>query len=46
MDLGFAMQARCLERVAGRTLGADACLLPVPADIDRAVASAFLDLNR
>ncbi len=46
MDLGFAMQARCLERVAGRTLDADACLLPVPADIDRAVAGAFLDLNR
>ncbi|WP_439617293.1 adenosylhomocysteinase [Shinella sp.] len=46
MDLGFAMQARCLERVAGRTLGADACLVPVPADIDRAVAGAFLDLNR
>lgn len=46
MDLGFAMQVRCLERVASRALGADACLIPVPVDIDRAVANAFLDLNR
>ena len=46
MDLGFAMQARCLERVAGRSLGAEACLIPVPADIDRAIATAFLDLAR
>lgn len=46
MDLGFAMQARCLERVASRTLGAEACLVSVPADIDRAIAGAFLDLNR
>lgn len=46
MDLGFAMQARCLERVAARTLGRESCLIPVPADIDRRIASAFLDLNR
>lgn len=46
MDLGFAMQARCLERVASRTLDASACLVPVPADIDRAIATAYLDLNR
>jgi len=46
MDLGFAMQALCLERVASRVLGSEASLVPVPADIDRAVACAFLDLNR
>ncbi|MCV3768132.1 adenosylhomocysteinase [Rhizobium sp. TRM95796] len=46
MDLGFAMQARCLERVASRTLGPDDCLIPVPTDVDRLVATAFLDLNR
>ncbi|MBW9118229.1 adenosylhomocysteinase [Rhizobium cauense] len=46
MDLGFAMQALCLERVASRVLGSEASLVPVPADIDRAVACEFLDLNR
>jgi adenosylhomocysteinase len=45
MDLGFTLQARCLERVA-RGLGAGHCVVPVPADIDAAVASAYLALNR
>lgn len=42
MDLGFAMQARSLERVAGRhdelPLGAQ----PVPDDINRSLARAFV----
>lgn len=46
MDLGFALQARCLERVAAQTLDASSCVVPVPSDIDAAVASAYLDLNR
>ncbi|WP_445680503.1 adenosylhomocysteinase [Radicibacter daui] len=46
MDLGFTLQARCLERVARGNLGAEACVVPVPADIDAAVASAYLALNR
>ncbi|QFY59161.1 adenosylhomocysteinase [Rhizobium grahamii] len=46
MDLGFTLQARCLERIARRGAGADACVVPVPADIDAAVASAYLDLAR
>lgn len=46
MDLGFALQARCLERVAKGGLGKEACIIPVPADIDAMVASAFLDLVR
>lgn len=46
MDLGFALQARCLERVAARKLGREACVVPVPADISEQVASAYLDLNR
>ncbi|EJK80107.1 adenosylhomocysteinase [Agrobacterium sp. SHOUNA12C] len=46
MDLGFALQARCLERVAKGGLGKEACVIPVPADIDAMVASAFLDLAR
>jgi adenosylhomocysteinase len=45
MDLGFALQARCLERVA-RGLGPGHCVVPVPADIDAAVASAYLAMNR
>ncbi|WP_395674672.1 adenosylhomocysteinase [Inquilinus sp.] len=48
MDLGFTLQARCLERVAkgGAGAGAESCVVPVPADIDAAVASAYLDLAR
>lgn len=47
MDLGFTLQARCLERVAkGEFQGFDHCVVPVPADIDAAVASAYLDLHR
>jgi adenosylhomocysteinase len=45
MDLGFTLQARCLERVA-RGIGPGHCVVPVPADIDAAVASAYLALNR
>jgi adenosylhomocysteinase len=45
MDLGFALQARCLERVA-RGIGRGHCVVPVPADIDAAVASAYLALHR
>lgn len=46
MDLGFALQARCLERVAGGKLDHTSCVVPVPVDIDAQVASAYLDLNR
>jgi adenosylhomocysteinase len=46
MDLGFALQARCLERVARGGLGEESCVVPVPRDIDAAVASAYLALNR
>jgi adenosylhomocysteinase len=43
MDLGFALQARCLEAVATGKAGADSCVVPVPPDIDSAVATAYLD---
>lgn len=46
MDLGFAMQARCLERVARGGVGPESCLVPVPPDIDAAVAEAYLALHR
>ena len=46
MDLGFTLQARCLEAVARGRAGAEQCVVPVPKEIDRAVAEAYLALNR
>lgn len=43
MDLGFALQSRCLEAVATGAVGPDSCVVPVPAAIDAAVANAYLD---
>jgi adenosylhomocysteinase len=43
MDLGFALQARCLEAVARGAVDAASCVVPVPPAIDAAVASAYLD---
>jgi adenosylhomocysteinase len=42
MDLGFALQARCLEVLAGGTLGDGNAVVPVPRFIDESVAAAFL----
>ena len=44
MDLGFTLQARCLEAVATGTVAASSCVVPVPAAIDDAVASAYVAL--
>jgi len=44
MDLGFPLQARCLERIARGEAGPEACVVPVPRDIDAMVANAYLDL--
>ena len=46
MDLGFTLQARCLEAIARGDVSADACVVPVPAEIDARVATAYLDLTR
>ena len=46
MDLGFTLQARCLEAVAAGRVAADACVVPVPADLDSLVATAYVDLAR
>lgn len=46
MDLGFALQARCLERVASGDLTAADCVVPVPGSIDARVAEDYLALNR
>jgi adenosylhomocysteinase len=43
MDLGFALQARCLEAVANRSVDATSCVVPVPGHIDAAVANSYLD---
>jgi adenosylhomocysteinase len=42
MDLGFALQARCLEAVATGAVGPEACVVPVPRAIDEAVAAQFV----
>jgi adenosylhomocysteinase len=42
MDIGFALQTRCLEAVATGAVGPEACVVPVPRAIDEAVAAAFV----
>ena len=42
MDLGFALQARCLEAVARGTVDATSCVVPVPGAIDASVSAAYL----
>jgi adenosylhomocysteinase len=42
MDLGFSLQARCLEAVASGTMGPESCVVPVPPEIDAAVAAAYV----
>ena len=44
MDLGYALQARCLEAVARGN--AEGVVVPVPPAIDAAVANAFLAVYR
>ena len=44
MDLGFSLQARCLEAVARGTVGPESCLVPVPRAIDESVAAAYVAL--
>ena len=43
MDLGFALQARCLEAVARGSVDATSCVVPVPVSIDAEVARGYLD---
>jgi adenosylhomocysteinase len=42
MDLGFALQSRCLEAVATGAVGPESCVVPVPRAIDEAVATQFV----
>ena len=43
MDLGFALQSRCLEAVARGLVGPEHAVVPVPRFIDEDVAAAYLD---
>lgn len=42
MDLGFALQARCLEAIASGDVSETECVTPVPRHIDTAVAESYL----
>lgn len=42
MDVGFALQARCLEAVAAGHVGPESSVVPVPRSINERVANAFL----
>ena len=44
MDLGFALQARCLEAVATGTVDPTGIVVPVPRHIDEMVAEDYLAL--
>ena len=46
MDLGFSLQARCLEAVATGAVGPESCVVPVPRAIDEAVARTCVELAR
>ena len=45
MDLGFALQALCLEAVATGAVDADACVVPVPRSIDERVATDYVAIT-
>ena len=44
MDIGFSLQARCLEAVALGRLGAESCVVPVPRTIDEDISRAWVEL--
>ncbi len=46
MDLGFTLQARCLEAVARGSVPATSCVVPVPTEIDALVATSYVALAR
>ena len=46
MDIGFALQSRCLEIVARGGVGPAQCVVPVPTEVDDAVATAYVELHR
>ena len=45
MDIGFSLQARCLEWVATGRVDARSCVVPVPREIDIEIATSCLALQ-
>jgi adenosylhomocysteinase len=46
MDLGFSLQARCLEAVAKSEVGRESCVVPVPRRIDEWISATYVELSR
>lgn len=46
MDIDFALQARCLERVVKVGVRNEHCVVPVPTAIAICMAEDYLSLNR
>ena len=44
MDIGFSLQARCLEAIALGRVGSESCVVPVPRSIDESVSAAYVEL--
>ncbi|HUG30345.1 MAG TPA: adenosylhomocysteinase [Candidatus Limnocylindria bacterium] len=44
MDIGFSLQARCLEAVARGDVGPESCVVPVPRAVDESVARDYVAL--
>lgn len=44
MDIGFSLQARCLEAVARGELGVESCVAAVPRSINERVARGYVEL--
>jgi adenosylhomocysteinase len=42
MDIGFSLQARCLEAIARGDVGAESCVVPVPRSVDESVARDYV----
>ena len=45
MDLGFSLQALCLEAVARGRVDASSCVVPVPRSIDERVATMYVRIH-
>lgn len=44
MDIGFSLQARCLEAVARGDVGPESCVVPVPRAVDERVSRDYVAL--
>ncbi len=44
MDIGFSLQARCLEAIARAEVGPESCVVPVPRSVDEQVSRKYVAL--